>query len=447
MIAASFSVCFFSAPVFADTIVSQTVNNSNTGFRTLQSSGRNDYQELGSSFSGIAQAVSVVLDTGSVSPSDYLEVQLIQCDNAGNPIYSCTNYKKIFESYTHITASTTQTYRLGNNERDGVDQGWGYDGVMQFGKYYFLNVSVVGTGFSVRMYGSSSSTYSSGVCKYAVGGSTFSCENVADLYFILEGVNTSVDSSYTLMVSPLSGSTTVSTNVSASFQYHAVASQNPSVYIWYFNDVTLSSGSFSLSGTVTSGDHTVSQVIPLASGHTYQMNARICAAPLGLGQCWGGDTQTFSVVSSAFSIGQTTTGTSSVPLPVGPGGQLLTPVQVTDINASSSAQQSANSLLNIPQILANKFPFSWMYVVAEMLKNASSTATTIDTAQVDFSTASTTRDYDLLDSVGPITMFSDSEAKMFCSASCWSGLRYVFGLLMWVGFSYYVVGRTLNFTV
>lgn len=420
---------------------SQSSNANNTGFVNLQgSSGRTYGQHLGTGLSGIINEVSLYLDLGAVPTVD-LQLLVTQCDNdtvqwnTGN----CLNYTEIFKAYFRPSStSTTQYFIERNQDNTGADGGYGTTGVLDPTKYTYIQITGNGGTVSTRLYGTNSNLWSGGNCDYWFSGSWGNSCGITDLFFILNGVVTAYDTSHTYNLQPAMGSTTVSTQVTTGFQYHAVASQNITSYAMLFYDVTQDS-SFTITGTAATGDSTISRIITLTSGHAYNYNAYVCNST---GTCYGGPTVTFSVISSSYSIGTTNTNsitsTSTLLTPTGVGSIIPSPNIIADDNATSSATQGIQSFGNIPALLSNKYPFNWIYDIANSFNNQGTTTSSdsfpdwsIDYGGFNTTYASTSLAKGILPS--KFTILSTTTISTYISDSSRELLKNIMRMAMYVG--------------
>jgi len=261
--------------VEAATLAGQSIDSSNSssGFRAV-------YQTLGNGISGVADQFSFKMSSNSVTSGNF---DFISCTaNDYNPsTNSCTGITSVV-STNFTTAIATTTYFITFTEK-----------TLNSSLYY---VVIIQPGNNSQFFGSSSNLYSGGVAGVLSGGVSLS--PVVDLYFFLTGAQTVFDTSYTSNLSPANASTTASTNVNLSFDYYAAVSNNIDKYYINLNDLSFiatSTGDIELSGTASSGSHSVSRTITLTSGHTYGYQATVCSTSTGI--CYGGAVTSFSVVN------------------------------------------------------------------------------------------------------------------------------------------------------
>jgi len=77
----------------------------------------------------------------------------------------------------------------------------------------------------------------------------------------------------------------------------------------------------------------------------------------------------------------------------------------------------------------------------------SSTTTTMPTYSVDFSSASTTVDYGILDQVGTINILSSTIAEGFIDYDHWQTFRTIASYMMYASFAYWFLARALGVTI
>jgi len=428
LIIGSFFIC---GNVNADvSMYYQTIDTANTGFITNTGSTNVTYQQLGTGLTGVVNEVSFKLDFG-VLPATPLGVEIVQCDNNGNPLNTCTNAVTIFNDDITISSTSTTQYFSENDS--------GYTGQLDPSKYYFLVIFANGGTLNTRYYGSPTSEYTGGDCIRYNAGVANACTNVADLFFVLNGVQTTSDTSYTWLLQPGNASTTASTQVSTSFRYHAVAANSITSYAMVFYDITQDE-SFTITGAASTGDATISRILTLTSGHAYSYNAYICNDS---STCYGGGTVFFSVVSSTYSIGTTQTNSpistsTGLLTPTGVGSELPLPTIITDANATSSVSQGIQSFGNIPALLSNKYPFNWIYDIANAFNNAGTTTSSdsfvdwsIDYSSFNSTLASSTMAKGILPS--RFTLLSTTTYSTYISDSNRELFKNIMKMAMYVG--------------
>lgn len=427
-------VLSFNGPVTANaqsTIYSQTVDTSQTTATNVTAIS----QGLGTGLSGVLSEISLKYNhTDALGTTATFTVTMIECsaNDYTQPTGTCTGIVRTLWSLFDIEGSDT----IGDHQIF-LSTSTGY--AINPSKYYWIELFNSNTGgVHFKWYGASTNVYPGG----SITTSGFnSATPLVDLFFVLNGVQTSSDRSYTTLNWPAQASTTASTQVNFNFGYHAAGANQIDSYALVLSDIT-QPGSVTITGSASTGDATVSRTLTLTSGHTYTWTAYICGTNE---TCYGGTTNTFSVVSPNYSIGVTgSSATNTVPFPVGPGGVLIPLPLITDSNASSSADQTVQSFLNFPAMLSNVFPFTWMYQIGSMFKEASSASTTVPTYTVDFSNASTSLEYPMLDEIGQITLFSTEKAEQFVSYDQWQYYRNIFANLMWVAFALVCLYRFLS---
>lgn len=412
------------------TLYSQTNSTANSG---ALGAGVNFIQTLGNGLSGIVHELSFTTSSGAAAGSGDYRVFMSHCDDSGYTSGCVFDFDGMASGGVDLTLGTAATAKT----QYFFATTTGY--TLNASKYYRIGLAYsTGTQHDLTAYGSAASTVA-GDC---VNGAGTSLPGIADCFYVINGISTFVDRSYTANLSPTNASTTLTTTVRLQFDYHAAAANSVNSYSIQLYDIS-SGESISIPGTASTGDHSVSVYVTLNSGHGYNYQAYVCNSA---GTCYGGPAVTFYVVSDQFNI-ESGSASSSIPLPVGPGGTLPSPNFITEANASSTIDQLTQSFLNVPAFMANKFPFSWFYEIGSMIKNASSASTTVPTWSVSFAAASTTLEYPLLEAVGSTTIMSQTVAETFLSYDDWQGLRIIASALMWVGFAYYVLKRVGTVTI
>lgn len=206
------------------------------------------------------------------------------------------------------------------------------------------------TGNPVQIYGSATNSYNGGY-----SNST----GLADWYFTLYDSNVGTNTSFIQNISPTMGSTTASTQVMLSFDYNAISTDQIDQYQFQIQDWTPSGASSSpmtinsppiiLSGPASSGSHSISQVVTLIQHHTYGLDVYLCSSITG--QCFntpGAATQ-FYVVDDLYN-------------------------QAVIANQQTSTS-SPNFILQNWFSWNQKFPFSWVLPIYNILNTLGQTAT------------------------------------------------------------------------
>lgn len=427
----------------AETIVSQTVDSSQTTVIMQES-----YQALGSGLSGVVTDVSFEINFPVTVTHTYrMDLQLVECstnslNTSAGPVCTASGSTIATSSVNlnGVSAGTNQFFANWNN---------GNGATLNSSKYYFLTFQPSPYNDTQAGYlkGSASNSYAAGSLSAFSGESSIS--PLLDAFFILNGVTTGSDTSYTTLNWPTQASTTASTQVNFNFSYHAASAQNISSYgITVYN---VSQGNqFTVTGVAGTGDATISRTLNLISSNTYRWTAYVCNAD---GTCYGGAQNQFSVVTSVFNVGTLNIGTSTglvypigtssglIVAPVGSGVNLPADTGITETNASSSINSYAQSFLNFPAFMGRVFPFSWMYELGAMIQQSSSASSSFPTWEVDFSNASTTYGGELLDDVGSIPILSTSIVETFVSYDTWQTLRVIVSYMMWAAFAYWFIPR------
>jgi len=413
----------------------QTTKTSDTGFIAVGNSGNFIAQRLGNGLSGVATEISFQNEAMAATAIDFA-------------IYSCASLA-CNPFATGVVESNAATTSVASSSQKFVS----LDTQVSFdpSRYYMIVFFNVDGQPNQKFYGSAADLYTGGYCdRYTAGAWVGSCTGINDLFFIVNGVQTVSDTSYTWLMQPANASTTSSTLVSASFRYHAAAANSITSYAMLFHDYTQDSD-FTITGSASTGDATVSRVLTLTSGHGYTYTAYVCNDDA---TCFGGPTVSFTVVTPTFGIGVTNTngtstvGSTTILTPTGVGSVLPTIDVITESNASSSVEQIGSSFLNIPAFIANKFPFSWMYEIGEILKDGASASTTVPTWTIDFTNASTTAwSHGIMAAIGPITILSEDVVEMFLTYDQWQDLRIIFSYLMWASFGFWFLYKILGVTI
>jgi len=430
IVAAALYVGVFSIPVYADTTMySQTASTHDTGFLTNNNSGPTSVQYLGTGLSGDINEVSIMAAFGSTGNTWHVDI--ISCTSSSYA--SCPGSQTNWQGEFTPTASTTTQYF--------VDHVGSFDVPMIASRYYWMQIyKGTADGQTIKLYGTTSNLYTNGDCFRFVGGSSQACGgSLNDIFFLINGVQTAYDTSYTSNIIPTNASTTQSTTVQTGFSYHAVASQNINSYILSINDTTVSQN-ITLTGTAATGDATISRTLTLTSGHQYIITAAICNSS---GTCYGGPSNYFSVVNSSFGIG-TTYSTSSItaqpPYVDTSALQLPEIVDSIDVNATTTSEsdqstflQGLGSFVNIPALISRKLPFGYFWDIRDIYDAASTSSTAVAAVSFDFSDTSI--------STGT-RAWMPGNIIVLSSTTVWSyiptGVRDTFFLLVnaaiWVGF-------------
>jgi len=380
-------------PVYADTLSSMTISSTHEN----NSGGSHVYTiRLGSGLTGLVSEISTMFAITNRASATAVGLQLQECTD--NTYFSCTDPGGGTPQVTAVSGNiaVTQYFTSLNNAVN-----------LNSAKYYQIVLSFSGgvTTDTFDVYGSATNTNQSS-CLQSSG----SWSSLSECFYILNGVNTDTDTSFTSGLSPVQASTTASTNVNFTFSYHAVASHNISEYAIFIRDDTTNSTIGPITGSASSGDHNVSRNITLTSLHRYTWQAYICNSS---GTCYGGPAPFFYVVGNGgFLYTPTFTGTGTPP--VINYDQYFDASQISESNSTSSLPTTIGSFFNIPAILASRVPFGWIYQLKESYDGAfaSSTATSTASVVLDFDSidiATGTRDilgHDLvLFSTSTVTQF------------------------------------------
>jgi len=277
---------FFVLPKdsFASTLVVQGIVNATTTYNT---SIDGIYQSLGSNLTGYVDSFAIQT-VGVTAGTENMRVILNECtDSSYN---TCTVIVNSTVSHEAVQYVSDQISYLGGTDFTRFS----FNPI----KYYRMYIRwISGAGISY-LQGDSTDVYPNGSF-YPLG------YGLVDLSFVFLGVQTVADSSYTYNAAPDYASTTSSTQVTVGFSYHAVAADSIISYSINFQDIsdfvrnatsTLDTSTFSLTGDASTGDSSVYETITLSSGHTYSMNAWICADINDFGTCHGGASTQFTVV-------------------------------------------------------------------------------------------------------------------------------------------------------
>lgn len=400
-------------PVYADTtLYSQTISTAVAS----SSAGQNFIDiRLGSGLTGIAHEVSVKFGISNYTTASAVSMDLCSyTDAAYSANQVCAGDVDIIASLTGPRAvaqyfvNTAVPFTLNPS------------------RYYVINLYM--DNFSLEKWiltGSAAEVYSGGDCLYNGGGGI---TGIKDCFFVLNGVQTSSDSSYTTNIQPTNASTTATTQVYTSFTYHAAAANNITSYSMLFTDLT-SPQSFTIEGAASTGDATISQVISLASGHTYNLVVYICN---NSGSCYGGPVNTFSVVASNFSIGTTLpgilSGTSTInnlPLPI------IT--NINDNNASSSLQTAINTFSNVPGYFAERVPWGYLFEIRDIYTAASTSTSEFGAITIDFANASGLSSSTKSWLPSSLTVISTTSIAYYFNGTALSGANTLLAAIGWIG--------------
>ena len=382
--------CFLPSDVFAATMASQLVAdkmvavypNDGTDVR-----GWTTY--LGSGFSGVVDQVSMKADVKITAGSKTLNFKLIQCDTAMGSDLSCGSGRVDLYFYygTLSTASSSAVTFFGNATAPVSLFPNKYYGLLAYSTY-------MASGDYLKFYGT---TQINGYSSSCIGAGTCSISPVVDFYFSLTGPFVSSAHSYVSTLQPAQGSTTASTNVSASFTYHAEVGDNLNSYSWSFIPAGshIASDELRLTGTPTSatGNYTISQVLPLVSGVTYLTQANVCSSS---GTCYGGPVNSFSVVTCtgvgcSGNIGTISTSTaglsgslslfqgmasSSIFASIGAVDMCGTLASIATLGLCPLAvfllmpdATAVSFISGIPTLLLNKLPFAYIGLIIDQVYN------------------------------------------------------------------------------
>jgi len=283
---------------------------------------------------------------------------------------------------------------------------------------------------NIRFRGSPTDTYGGGNCQ----GSTVSCNTAYDLFFILNGIQTSSDTSYTSSLSPTQASTTATTQVRYSFNYHAAAAQNINSYAVFFRDDTTGTTIGPITGSASSGDHNVSNTITLTALHRYTWQAYICNSS---GTCYGGPAPFFWVQGNGGFLLSSISGSTT------PGvinyEQYYDYTQINEGNASSSLSSTIGSFFNLPALLSDRVPFGWIYQIRDAYDEALASSTGSDPGSVilDFGSADlSTSTRAILPE--PITLFSTSTVTEYFPPTALAALNLLVSASLYLLFGGYV---------
>lgn len=289
-------------PVSATTLVAQPTYDTTTGMVDSDNSGFQYFQKLGTGLTGTVEQVSVRVGF-DVTPTHDWAVSIFQCDNDASAPSICTNSTEVWQGRIYAGASTEMSTRFINMATEFEDED--YDGDLYPDKYYFLTIQKLwADAEQFELAGTAGDTYAAGNCARRAGGGNLSCPNITDMYFIITGVQTATDSSYVSNLQPSMGSTTASTQVRLSMDYHAVASHNITSYSFILRDTIASINGSStpilISGSASSGDNSIARTVTLTSGKLYSLQGYICSAD---NTCYSGaPANSFSVVTDFDTI-------------------------------------------------------------------------------------------------------------------------------------------------
>jgi ABC-type cobalt transport system substrate-binding protein len=264
----------------SDTLLSQSVDSS---YRHM-SNGDNFFQRLGTGLTGEIDSVLFELSVSSGATSAVYYVSMSRCDNSSYTVNCVSVWDGSLWNDGNVTIPTggLATTTIGFSTSTPV--------VLDSSKYYKVGFAYAsGTQRALNPLGSATSVYSSGIC---VNASNVALTGLDDCYFYVYGTQTVFDSSYVSSLSPVTGSTTASSLVNFRIGSHVVASQNVDQYSLQLVDNSVS-GSFLLTGSVSSGDSVVSRNVGLASGHSYTALACLYSSS---------SLTSYGCISSVFSV-------------------------------------------------------------------------------------------------------------------------------------------------
>lgn len=400
-------VFLFPQVSLASTIYSQldhsTLSSAITG---------NPYQTLGTGLTGSLSQMSFYFNVTAGSTHN-ISWQLLVC-TGNHSGCSLPNSDTGGSVVTHHVDTTglSGSYQVFENV---VDNTSGFDSTYTLDptKYYEIrwdenNGSAVGT---VKIEGCAVSCFSAG----SLNGVT----NVADQFFILSGVQTVADLSYTSNLSPKIGSTTATTFVTLSFDYHAVASNNITTYAINLFDNNNASTSVVLTGSASSGDHSVVRTASLVSGHIYSYTAYVCSSNT---TCYGGPQGYFSVVS---------------------GSPLTTTFYNPDTGLTATGSADFTGSSAVLSALGKVIPFSWFAAIYNAWNNTTIadsgnfSTLTIPFASVDPATSTP---------FGPLlpnwTALSSSTVMTYLSQSQLDVFKGIMSVVLYMGAALYIFRRT-----
>jgi len=275
-----------ASPVFASSLYHQYNFSSQS---TLQLNAA--VQGLGNGLTGVFNDISVRFTQPISTSTSAYAVDIFACSTNSFTVNDCTvpSSGPIFTDFFGVinqsgiyTVSTTTQISFNPT------------------KYYFILIRWTGSDPDQRPYlkGSASNTWSGGSLAATGGGESQS--PLEDMFFDIGGTQTVNDTPYTTPTNPENGTTTPSTTVDLSFDYHAPTSYNINNYFIVINDISVSATStkFTLSGSANSGNNSITRSITLTSGHVYNYVAYICDSN---NTCWGGPINSFGVVTGSVN--------------------------------------------------------------------------------------------------------------------------------------------------
>jgi len=381
------SIIFGAFPVFADTTI---YSQSTADTYTAVPGGFAIIQQLGTGLTGVVTAYSFKYSVVSTATSS-LGMAIYECPT--NPTTSLASCTAVLAPYYAIPedSHTIGTYQYFSSPGEFTPFSFNPT------KYYALAFWHV-TNNAFRIGGSTSNNYTNGICSaitFPSSGGT--CGSAVDLAFGIIGVQTSLDASYTYNLQPSNASTTASTQVSIGFDYHASVIDSITSYAILLTDITQDSSSFTITGTASSGDGSVSRVLTLTSGHTYNYVAYICSSG---GTCYGGQIVTFSVVASGFNVGSTLPNPLSTPYSststIYQNLPLPNVTDVNDSNATSSLSETTHGWSNIPAYFAQRVPWGYLFDIAAVYNSAATSTEEFGAIAINFDSldiSSTTKSY------------------------------------------------------
>ncbi len=307
-------------------------------------------------------------------------IRAITCDNFVTDMSQCTNYTLL-----STAGGSGGQDSLGNND---YLQYFTYSTttVIATGKYLYIGIGSWGQNLTVKLYGSVANTYANGQCLTGTGtmnGSTGACSTINDAYFI-------VTDQYGQTFTPAVTSTTLNPaagtfNVVGTWTASSTACASQYLDVWQ-NTGLESHRSLSLHG-----------VFPITTAPIYATTT----GPFNF---------TFNIIDSSVSVGATSTTYSLTPnqqfyaqlyqstcgydpfTGTGVAPALLTSTTTVTVATSSTvvagginnnpftgANFGNNSLptstdmlsfVNVPNLLATKVPFAYIFQVSTVIYNA-----------------------------------------------------------------------------
>jgi len=278
-------------------------------------------------------------------------------------------------------------------------------------RYYLVTVSG-NNGNNIGLYGTSTPLDCTSGC-------------VGSPYLYIYGTDSQptnqfdTSSRITYRLTPANGTTTPSTTVSFIWGWFNSGLELYNVAQTEITDVT---AGFQYvpqqSSAALSGFGTTTQTYSLTAGHLH---------------LWRGclvNTSTSQKVCSGYYSLNVVSPSASSSVPVLP--------DVNDGNASTTANSSIFAFLDVPQLLQEKFPFSWFFQIAGLLNTLQSTSTAavspvvFDYASLDISTTSK--------NALPATWeaFSTTTITQWIPPAVLSAWRLLMSAVLWFGFAMYV---------